>query len=167
MNPDLIIALAALATSVISLGASVHFSRQGQEHNRRSVLPIPYVERSDYLRRLEVRICNHGTGPMIVRKLTAAHGSQADQPIMKIIPDPPAGFVFADYGNFEDPRPIAPEGHVIVIAAEFDPQREAHSAYHATLRAFLADTTLRCTYTDVYGSAFRDHVTRLDWFGKR
>jgi len=166
MSHDFIIALAALATSVISLVASIHFSRLAQEHNRKSVLPLPYVECSDYVNRLEVRIWNHGTGPMLVRSLTAADARQSDAQIMRIIPKPPACYRFADYGNFEEPRPIPPGAHAVIIAAELDPQREEHRTYHATLRAFLAQTTIRCVYTDVYGTPFADHIIRLAWFGR-
>jgi hypothetical protein len=166
MNSELIVAIAAVAISVISLVASIYFRKSAQEHNRKSVLPIPYLDRSDYEEHAHIRIYNKGTGPMVVTSLTARHPDGAEGQIIDIIPPPPEGYLFSDYTRILDPRPIPPGDYSELLAADFDLVQAEAIQYRNDLRRFLKDMFVRCEYTDVYNSQFSPYEVDCKWFGR-
>jgi hypothetical protein len=166
MDSELIVAISAVAISVISLVASIYFSKSAQEHNRKSVLPIPYLDRTDYEGHVHIRIYNKGTGPMILTSLIARHPDGAEGQIIDILPSPPKGYLLSDFSRIREPRPIPPGNYSELLAADFDLAQAEAVQYRDDLRRFLKDLLIRCEYTDVYNSQFSPYEADCKWFGR-
>lgn len=158
-----IVATCAVFVSFVSLMSSIYFSLKAREHNRRSVLPMPYILQPDYDDRIAVVVQNNGTGPMILQKAQARTDNRVGH-LMDLIPPIPRHMHFKNFNRIVQERPIRPGDHVDLINLEINPNEDAAADYRDKLREALGDMTLELTYTDVYRSRFRVYSYKLDWF---
>lgn len=165
---ELIVAICAVIISIISLVATIYYSKKAQEHNVKSVLPIPYFDRSDFEDLIRIRIFNKGTGPLLVKKIEAKLPDGTTSQLIEQIPNPPPGYIFKNFSRFseEDLRTVPPGQSNDILVCEFDVNNQSHTEFRRQLRLFLKDIELICDYTDVYGSAFKRHQAHCLWYGR-
>ena len=165
---ELLVATCAVIISVISLVATIFYSKKAQEHNVKSVLPIPYVDRSDFENLIRIRIFNKGTGPLIIKKIVALLPNGTTGHLIELIPDPPLDYTFNNFSKFseDDWRTVPPGQSNDILICEFDVEDKVHSEFRKELRLFLKDVKLICDYTDVYHSTFKPYQAHCKWYGR-
>lgn len=166
-NWEIIVGVCAIIISVISLFTSFYFSKKAREHNIKSVLPIPYFDRSDFENQIHIKIFNKGTGPLLIKEILARSKGKSGQ-LMELIPEPPEGYYFTNYSRFttKELRIVPPNSHNDLLVCKFDSNEEVHRKYRTELRNFLKDIMLQCSYTDIYESDFEDYVVDCKWYGR-
>lgn len=165
MNSEFVVSISAIFVSVVSLITSIFFSRSARQHNRKSLLPFPYLDRADFEDELRVRLFNKGVGPMIVTSVTAKRGAEKGH-LIDIIPGHKFDFTFKNFSRFTDERPILPGECGDLLVAEFDVENTEHIHYRDTLRNFLSECVLTIEYTNVYRTKFAPYVAGCEWFGR-
>lgn len=178
MGYELAVAICAVFISLVSLATSIFFNVGARKHDRKSVLPYPYLERGDYENEIRVRLHNKGTGPMLVMSADATHfdshgGSDGIGPLVDLIPDELRDkLVFADFARFTEERAILPgESTDLLLLAMDEEQNEEHDQAEGleratALRRFLRDCVIEVEYTDVYRTWFPPYVADCSWFGR-
>lgn len=164
---EVIVSISAVVISLISLFATISFSKKAQEHNVKSVLPIPYIIKLDFEDRLEISIYNKGTGPLIAKKLVASTNGNIGY-MIDLIPATPDGFTFSNFSRFikQEHRILRPGEHHELLKADFDVTNPNHMEYRQLLKSHLKNFKIHLTYTDVYDSQFDEYTTDCEWFGR-
>ena len=165
MKPEMIVALCALVTSVISLGFSIYFGWCIRDHSRRSVKPLPYVAPSDFINKLAVRLWNYGCGPMVLEKVIARNErDQLSGHLIDLIPSPPHGLYFNNFVKIKSDRAVLPGKSITLIELIIDGSNVAEVSYRDQLRDFLGHLVVDVDYTDIYKSTFSTYKRDLTWF---
>lgn len=164
---EMVIGICAILISIISLFSSIHFNKKAKEHNIKSVLPIPYFDRSDFDNQIHIKIFNKGTGPLLINEITTKTENELGQ-LFELIPEPPEDYYFTNYSRFtkKEVRTVPPNSHNDLLVCKFDSDNETHLVYREQLRDFLKNIKIHCSYTDIYGSKFEDYVVDCKWYGR-
>lgn len=165
---EIIIAVSAIFISVISLISSIVFNKKAQQHNIKSVLPIPYFDRTDFEEHIHIKIYNKGTGPLIAKELKFILENGQTGYIIDLIPKPPAGFFFSNFSKFTEnqTRTIPPGESNDLIVIDFNNNEISHIEYREKLREFLKDLKIYLDYSDIYDSKFERYVVDCSWYGR-
>lgn len=162
---ETILSISAIVISLISFVASIYFSKKAQEHNVKSVLPIPYFDRSDFENQIHIRIYNKGTGPLIIKEIIAVYDNVRGN-VIDIIPQAPEGYIFTNFSRFlkKEKRTIPPTECNDLIVCEFDTEVDYEQEFKYELRKYLKDMKIECEYTDIYGSEFPRMIVDCEWY---
>jgi hypothetical protein len=101
-------AFLALLVSAVSVCISIWAAQSQRRHNELSVRPLAEITVADYETSLQVKLRNHGTGPMIITSISISDGSTARKTLLAWMP-PLAGD--RHWTNFTDEvrdRTLAP-----------------------------------------------------------
>lgn len=163
-----VLATCAIIVSIISFITSLYFSKKARQHNIKSVLPIPYFDRSDFENQIHLKILNKGTGPLIIKEIVAKLKDSTLGQIVDVIPNPPEGYFFNNYSRFtkKETRTVPPNMHNDIIICKFDLDSKTDLKYRDELREFLKEITIHCSYTDIYNSKFDDYIVDCEWYGR-
>jgi hypothetical protein len=165
MKPEVIIAICALVTSVVSLGFSIYFGWCIRDHSRRSVKPLPYVAPSDFENLLAVRLWNYGTGPMILQKVMSHnYRDELSGHLIDLLPSLPNGLHFNNYVKVQSGRAIPPGESLDLFEFSIDDIDTNAIAYRDKLRIFLSQLVIYVNYTDIYETTFSTYKRDLTWF---
>jgi hypothetical protein len=147
-----------------------------RDHQRRSVRPLPFISPWDYEDHLKVTLHNNGTGPLMVRRLTAlkavppidATPAKIEQckSLFEAVTGPPDDDYFSDYCTISDPGAVLPGDRLILLDYELDPASPTHANYRDLLRSELGAITLLVEYTDIYDQEFAIYEKKLTWFNR-
>lgn len=165
---NVVIAAAALLVA----GVSIWFTNRGiqkqSEHNRLSVVPIPFIALADFENHLRVRVRNDGTGPMIVRKVSArrAHGAAEHDDLVSYMPELPPGLSWTNFSSGEVGS-IPVGGDAILLELKVDQSKTVEAEFRDSCRQALSGLEIVVEYTDVYQSEFPPKTRCLDWFSRR
>lgn len=175
-KPDLANAIAAIASAAVALLAfvisvvSVYVShatlKHQRQHNVLSVRPIPMVSVADYENRLTVKLCNNGTGPLIVTGLSVRNGSVSKEALIYWMPPLPDGQDWATYVGPVTKRSIPATGEITLIELAGDEKDKLFATGRDAVRTALGPLTVVIQFTDVYGSRFEAHEKSLRWFSR-
>ena len=169
-NPDSIIALCALITSIVSIFFTYRGLRLQKIHNLKSVRPIGVIITDDYEDDIYVRIDNNGIGPMIVKEIKVFSALQESSSIIDLVPESlNEKVVWADFLGAVQNRAIMPGNDLYLIRLTFDEADTAASTQHETrkeVRDFLQHLTVELSYTDVYEKTMFKTTRKLDWFAR-
>ncbi|MDL2264498.1 hypothetical protein LJC31_07595 [Synergistaceae bacterium OttesenSCG-928-I11] len=147
----------ALLMSCISVFSAIFFSLSQQKHNKNSVKPICEIILGDYENKIEVRLENVGTGPLIIKELRCIKNDTTQSNLMHYLPRYNNYDVFVEEIN---DRTIPVNGRIVLVSCS-DPPEEIKKC----LRASLKDVKISVEYVDIYGSQFT-RSRELDFFGR-
>ena len=158
-NSD-IIACSALIVAVVSVLIAMRQLDIQQNHNKKSLKPIGYIDVGDYEENLYAKISNHGLGPMIIIKAEFKNSQKTLSNIVDFLPD---GFIYDDFVKEFQNKIITPNNYLYLFNALFE---EGNFEDKDKFRAILKDITVIFHYKSVYGED--DSCSRkLDWFGRK
>jgi hypothetical protein len=165
---NVVIAAVAVIVAVISIrftNAGIKFQR---EHNVLTVRPIPFIALADFENHIRVRIRNDGTGPMIVKKVSAREIGKAAKfdEIVSYMPDLPANMSWANFSSGEVGS-IPVGGEVILLELLINVAKPEQIAIRDACRSALSELEVGVEYSDIYGTEFPEKVRALDWFARR
>jgi len=154
-NPELIIALCALITSVVSIIVAVFTLRLRKKHYLKSVKPIGDIVCGDYENDIYIAICNNGIGPLLIKRLIVSSSECFDENIVAIIPENIKQALTPHWTDFfygVKNRAILPKERIYLFRLSFNEKSEIikHQTHIADFRKFLAGLTIELTYTDIY-----------------
>lgn len=160
-----LVAICAVVVSVVSLWASLYFGWCTRDHNKRSVKPLPYVIAGDYENCISVLLCNNGTGPLVLRKVTARHNKEGSSGhLIDMVPESPPDVYFKNFIKVRPGRAILQGGRLDLLVFELDVDDSAAVGYRDALRDALGHISIDVEYTDIYESHFDTHTQNLTWF---
>ena len=158
------IAFCAVILSVASMALAVIFSQLQVVHNKKSILPVPSIQITNYKNNISVRIENVGTGPMIIKNINCVmrDKEQKEKHEKLLINFLPHEYTYVTC--FFDEKiipnftiPVGSNMMLMKISAPNDTQRN-------NLREVLSKITIYIEYTDVYNSKFREYSRDLHLF---
>lgn len=159
-------AFLALLVSGISVAISVWAARSQRQHNELSVRPLAEITLADYENSLRVKLCNHGTGPMIVTAVTVSDGTVMLPTLLQCMPDLPEGRHWTNFTDQVRDRTIAPGGELVLLElTEVEGELDFASCRDPVRRA-LAPLTVNVEYTNVYNTVMPPRRKALSWFGR-
>jgi hypothetical protein len=134
-----------------------------------SVRPIGQFIFDDYEDRIEVKLENRGTGPMVLEEFAVMRGSEVvgrDSLVnAKELP-----FHDTHVANFVAElagRVLRPGQELLLLQAKGIPTDEAFANYRKSLREYLSKLTFQVTYKDIYGSRQEPTVRAAEkWYGR-
>ena len=155
---DSVISICAVMISVLSLIASIVFSRLQMKHNINSVRPISSIRANDYEDNIAVKIANVGTGPLMIKSLKFKDALQESASLISMMPkiDQP----WDDFTENANGWTLSVGGSLTLI--ELNPE---NNETKAVIRNRLSQITVLLDYEDIYGTKFNDRRT-LDFFGR-
>lgn len=167
---NLLIALTsicAVVISVVSVVFTVRFSSLQIKHNQNSVRPISAIKVSDYENSIAVKIGNHGTGPLIIKKLYFTDEREDRQgikydTIIELMPSIDQSWnTFTECVNGWS---IPVNGNIIPIALK-PISKPMSDLTKRKVRGALSTITVHLEYKDIYDNEFTDE-RKLDFFGR-
>jgi hypothetical protein len=177
-NPDQANALAAVANVAVAFAAtliaaiSIFFAARGlslqRDHNRLSVVPVPFIALADFENHIRVKIRNDGIGPLLIKGITYSREGIKDEQADLVSYMPPLPITL-HWSNFSSGylRSVRPGDEVILLELEGDLENPEFVGFRDKCRRKLAKLEVSVDYTDVYGGAFPVVSRNLDWFGRR
>lgn len=176
-NPDLtnalataasvVVALAALFLSGISLVVALASLRLQRRHNVLSVKPIPLVTVADHENSLRIKLRNHGSGPLIVTGISVTDGKRQKRSLIDWMPDLPDELLWTNFaGPIKEQRGLLPDRELVLLELDGDRHDPTFAKARDSVRSVLKDLTVNVEYTDIYGSKFDSYSHDLSWFGR-
>ena len=164
---SVMVALAALVVSAVSLFVGRATLTHQRRHNVLSVRPIPEVTVADHEDSLRIKLRNHGSGPLIVTELCVSDGGRVEKALIDWMPDLPDDLL---WGNFAAPindrRSLLAGSEIILLELNGDAQNPTFATARDGVRAMLGRLTVTVRYTDIYESHFDSYTRDLSWFGR-
>ena len=146
---NVLVAAIALLIATISIFVSWRTLSNQRKHNKLSVRPIPYFRVGDYDNRLIVAIDNHGSGPLIITKLTVSNDLEIKKDIISWMPDQPKSVLFNHFSSLIDGRSIMAGGELVLIDLKGEVTREIFTEFRDECRATLSHLKIEMMYTDI------------------
>lgn len=177
-NPEQTNAIAAVVSACVGLlalavaGLSIFFTIRGlalqREHNRLSVVPVPFIALADYENLIRAKVRNDGIGPLMVKSLTYSRGgtNNEHQDLVSYMPALPEGLFWSNYSSGYV-RSIRPGDELILIELAGEIAETKFIEFRNKCRRVLSEMTITVDFTDVYGRTFQPVSRDLDWFGRR
>lgn len=165
---EIIVSILAVAVAGLSLWYTNKGLSDQRRHNRLTVKPIPFVACADYEDLIRVKVRNDGTGPMIVRDISARKpGCEPEfNDLVSYMPELPSGMAWSNFSSgYVRSIPVGSE--LILVELKLDHAQSAQAAFRDLCRASLSQLEISVEYTDVYGSKFENEVRFLDFFARR
>ena len=163
MDSDQLIAITSICAVIISMFSlvlTIITSFLQMKHNKNSIKPIADIRVQDYEDMIAVRIENVGTGPLVVKKLifTRDNDNREYSSLIEMMP-----YIKEPWATFfekADGWKISVDGKIDLL--ELSPSLEESKE---SVREALSTITVSLTYTDVYGTVFKES-RKLDFFGR-
>ena len=159
-------AFLALIFSTIAVSISIWAVLSQRKHNVLSVRPLAEVTVADFENSLCVRLCNNGTGPMIVTKVVVSNGSNAKPCIIEWMPKLPKGRPWTNFTDDLRDRTLRPGSEIVLIELAKCEKEQDFAQCRDKVRAALSPLTVSVEYTDIYNEAMPIRVKDLSWFGR-
>ena len=161
-EPDFLLTVIALVTSIISIiigSVALYIQRK---HNQKSVLPIGNISLTDYEDCLSIKIFNNGAGPMIINSCnTESEKESKPYPIDWM----PEGITWRKIRKNLENQAILPGGYQTLIELWTNLANDSEKEQRDRTRNILKDLELVVEYSDVYGKKFKVN-RKFDWVGR-
>ncbi|QVN05640.1 hypothetical protein JYG35_18590 [Pseudomonas rhodesiae] len=159
-------AYATIGSTVIAVLAFVISIWTGwiqRQHNKLSVMPLPEIQLKDMNGYICVKLINNGTGPLIIKKLEVLHGKNVvGRALIDLMP--PGGSEWSFFVYIVDDRSIAPNGEIILLELEYDPNDSVEQDFATLTRQALCTLCIDLSYKGIYGDTFPVYKKDLTWF---
>lgn len=163
-----IVALCALAVSVIAVGISWRGLKIQQTHNKTSLRPIIFIEPYDYEDCVLVKIKNEGLGPAIVKKLYVQDKLNMNKNsifnwLPKILP---GEMNYKEYWTRHKDFVLRSGSIDHMLEIPVDATNLEQVAAREDIRAILGDLTVYIEYEDVYRKVMPTYSRALFLFAR-
>ncbi len=175
-NTNVTNAVAAVASAtaagfaVLVSGVAVYMSYATLKHQRRhnvlSVRPIPIVTVADFEDSISVKVRNHGSGPMLVKRVYVGNGTHGKKSLVEWMPELPAGVLWSNFVGAVSDRSLLPGSEIVLLDLSGDHEDNTFLVARGATRAALEPLTVVVEYTDIYESIFKPYTKDLTWFGR-
>jgi hypothetical protein len=148
------IALAAVILSIVSIWIARSTLKSQQAHNKLSVRPLAYIMIGDYEGRIFVKVCNHGTGPMIINSVTVIGATEPSKPLIQSMPLLGPKIAWTNFVENCSGRSVPVGGEIDLLDFTFQ-KGFCESEYQrasSQIRRILGDFEICVKFTDIYGS---------------
>lgn len=157
--------LAAVFVSLIALALAMWTAFIQRTHNRLSVRPLAEILYRDMEGHIKIKLCNNGTGPLIVKKLRIRKpGCEPVDRLLSAMPDISSPWTFF-VGNV-DGRSIRPGSSINLLELCYDAADSAPAAEADEVRKALQHLVVEVRYMDIYKTKLPRYRKRLEWFGR-
>ena len=164
---SVLVALAALVVSAVSLFVGRATLKHQRTHNVLSVRPIPTVTVADHEDSLRIKLRNHGSGPLIVTDLCIGDGTRVEKALIDWMPDLPDDVPWANFAApIKNRRSLLPGSEIVLLELNGDSRNPTFAAARDSARTILSRLTVTVQFTDIYDSQFTSHTQDLSWFGR-
>jgi hypothetical protein len=157
----------AVVVSSIAVYVSLVTLKHQRRHNVLSVRPIPIVTVADYEDSIRVKVRNHGSGPMIVKRVQASNGTQMKEGLLEWMPALPTGVLWTTFVGPVSDQSLLPGSELVLLELSGDCEDRVYRAARAAIRDALAPLSVVVDYTDIYDSDFKPYTKALTWFGRQ
>ena len=156
----------AVVVSVIAVYVSCVTLKHQRRHNELSVRPIPIVTVADFEDSIRVKVRNHGSGPMLIKKVSVSADDQVKHALTEWMPDLPKGMFWTNFVGPVTDRSLLPGGELVLLELSGDDAENLFCAARDATRKALAPLTVTVEYTDIYESDFKPYAKDLSWFAR-
>ena len=165
-----VVALLALAASIVSTIISFYTFKLQRRHNIKSVKPILHVGQWDYENRLYVTLKNVGSGIAIVKKMTIHNiKGESRTSIYDWLPNKlPDDMNYKEYWTPYTEFVVQASEIIKLIEIPIDTSKKKQIEEREKLRRILGQLIVEVVYEDIYGNAMPtkrlqlSHFLRLD-----
>jgi len=162
------IAICALAISLVATGSAIWSAFVQRRHMRLSVRPIASFPVADFEDRVGVFLANKGLGPMRIRKFVAEGSDGTTQSdLVSHMPPLRHGVKWRNFHENMDGATVESGKRLELILLEGDPGDDLFRACRDQVRRTLKGLTIRVEYEDLYGTAMQPVERQLSWFGRQ
>lgn len=167
-TPETIIALCAIAISLISLILSIITTSQNRKNNRLGLRPLAYILPPDYEDRIAVIIQNKGTGPLITKKIMFLGENNVEKKyLIDFMPNLQEGYhwkTFTKASKFI----LRPSEEIILLEFKGDISDSNFIKQRNEIRKELNKTEIQIEYTSVFNESKPFKLKyKLTWFGRK
>lgn len=165
-NANSVVAVSSIVIAVLSLVVSVRALYLQNEHERKSVMPIGWINLANYENEIEIAIMNNGIGPMIISDIITFNrvtGEKKGCPI-DWFSNCDHGIVFDTYHTNLGKHAIKAGTKIILLKYSVDTSVTSEIEKAKYIRETLKDLTLEICFHDIYDKSYRIKK-QLDWFG--
>jgi hypothetical protein len=163
--PD-VIAVCAVAVSVLSLIVSIYALYIQRVHDRKSVQPIPQIVVGDYENKLYVAIENAGTGPFIIDTFHAVHVNShvAKTSIVELLPSLPNSYYWSTFVERLEGRAIPAQEKLVILELDEQGDPTEFAAIRQKMRDAPGFIRLTIKGKDIYGNLLPNCERLLEYF---
>ncbi|MDX9672271.1 MULTISPECIES: hypothetical protein [unclassified Pseudomonas] len=158
-------AIIAVLVSIYAVRVSAKSAEQQQRHNTLTVKPIPEVTVTDYENSLQVKLRNHGSGPLLIRAFSATFHGRSCKSLIECMPDI-GGRHWTNFSGVIDGRALLPGKEIVLIELTASQGETSFNISRDHARLALSETEIVVEYSDIYDSIFLPYKKSLSWFGR-
>lgn len=156
----------AVVMSALALYVSYITLKHQQKHNVLSVRPIPIVTVADFEGSIRVKVRNHGSGPLLIKRVQVRDDTNMKESLVEWMPELPSGLHWANFVGPVFDRSVLPGSEIMLIELNGEFEDLTFRSACGAIRDALAPLTVLVEYTDIYESTFKHYVKDLSWFGR-
>ena len=161
-----IAAVVAVLMSALAVYVSYVTLKHQRRHDVLSVRPIPIVTVADFEDSVRVKIRNHGSGPMIVRRVHVNDGESLKESLVECMPELPPDMLWTNFVGQVSDRGLLPGSEIVLLQLDGEHADENFTQARDAIRDALAPLTVIVDYTDIYETTFKHYTKELAWFGR-
>jgi len=162
-NAEIIIAVSAVFTSVISLAVATKALKIQRKHNCLSVKPIAHFSVGDYEDCIYVKLQNYGLGPLIIENFYATKNNNNYISVIESLGDLSSKITWNAFTGSIDEKVISPDNESILLKGSFD---ENQDEIKKDIQKSLSKTKLTLIYKDIYNEMQPEKTHELTWFSR-
>ena len=162
-NSETIIALSAVAISLISLFVAIKALKMQRKHNKLSVKPIAHFSKGDYENQIFVKVKNYGLGPLIITEFNVTKNKSSFKRLIDSFDGLASQITWDTFTDDIEGRSLAPQKEFTLIKASFT---QNQNDIRQAIRDSLAKTTLTIKYKCIYDEAHPEVQEKLEWFAR-
>lgn len=167
-NIDLVLCMTsilAVLISFISIFLAWRTVSIQKKHNKLSVRPIATISAADYEDLISVRICNKGTGPLIITDFIAEiNDSKEANDIISLMPNLPNNLYRDTLFEGIKNTVILPTEFLNLLEFKIDLQNPPEKEVIDRIRKSLSNIVITVQYKDIYNSKMPVIQKSLSWF---
>lgn len=159
-----IIALSAVAISVVATVSAIWSSFAQRRHMRLSVRPIAEIEFTDYENEIGVFIANKGLGPMKINNLEVRNNNgKSHDSVLKHMPE---GIIWSTFAESEKGSTLLQNTRVELLGLMGETDDSNFVGNRDVVRKALKDLEMTLDYSDMYGKRMAPVSRSLSFFGR-
>ncbi len=162
-NAGIIIAIAAVATSVISLVVAIKALKIQRKHNGMSVKPIAHFSVGDYENCIFVKLKNYGIGPLIIESFEVYKNETKYLSVIDSLGDLSPHITWDTFTGSIHEKVLSPDKEFVLLKGSFD---ENQKQMKQAIRKSLAETKAVIKYKDIYNQSQPTLTEEFTWFAR-
>ncbi len=160
---EIIIAVSAVAISIISLFVAINALKSQEIHNKLAVKPIAHFSKGDYENKIFIKLKNYGMGPLIINKFYIKKDKSSFKRLIDSFDGVAPNIVWDTFTDDIEGRVLAPQTEFTLIEVQFSNE---DAEIRQAIRESLSKTTLSIKYSSIYDEVQPRVKEKLDWFSR-